>query len=152
MRDVTEVLLYTVQCILTSSIQHLNASAPSYSNKYNFGIQSLYKATSRFRLSVNSNACYALQAGYVYICDLRIMDGLPVKEGHHCAAPMCLLYVNGSNQLVPIAIQLNQQPGQANPIFLSTDNWIDWLLAKIYYQSAQTQVYSNCIQFRQLYS
>ena len=79
------------------------------------------------------------------------MDGLPLKEGHHCAAPMCLLYVNGSNQLVSIAIQLKQQPGETNPIFLSTDNWIDWLLAKIYYQSAQTQVYSivyssgNCV-------
>ena len=76
----------------------------------------------------------------MYICDLKILDGLSTREGHYCAAPICLLYVNGSDQLVPIAIQLKQKPGEDNPIFLPSDNWIDWLLAKIYYQSAQTQV------------
>ena len=68
------------------------------------------------------------------------MDGLPTREGQYCAAPICLLYVNGSDQLVPIAIQLKKKPAEDNPIFLPCDNWIDWLLAKIYYQSASTQV------------
>ena len=68
------------------------------------------------------------------------MDGLPLRDGQHCAAPMCLLYVNGNNNLVPMAIQLKQEPGETNPIFLPTDGHIDWLLAKLYYQSAQTQV------------
>ena len=68
------------------------------------------------------------------------MDGLPTREGQYCAAPICLLYVNGSNQLVPIAIQLKQKPGEDNPIFFPSDGWIDWLLAKIYYQSASLQV------------
>ena len=68
------------------------------------------------------------------------MDGLPTREGQFCAAPICLLYVNGSDQLVPIAIQLKQVPGEDNPVFLPSDNWIDWILAKIYYQSASTQV------------
>ena len=68
------------------------------------------------------------------------MNGLPVREGQYCAAPICLLYVNGNNQLVPIAIQLKQEPGEDNPIFFPTDSWTDWLLAKTYYQSAQTQV------------
>ena len=74
------------------------------------------------------------------------MDGLPTREGQFCAAPIGLLYVNGSDQLVPIAIQLKQVPGEDNPIFLPSDNWIDWILAKIYYQSASTQVniYSTC--------
>ena len=76
----------------------------------------------------------------MYICDLTLMDGLPTREGQYCAAPICLLYVNGSDQLVPIAIQLKKKPGEDNPIFLPSDNWIDWLLAKIYYQSASTQV------------
>ena len=82
----------------------------------------------------------SLQAGHVYICDLKIMDGLPTREGQYCAAPICLLYVNGSGQLVPIAIQLQQKPGKENPIFLPSDGWIDWLLAKIYYTSASSQV------------
>ena len=83
----------------------------------------------------------------MYICDLSIMDGLPCREGYYCAAPMCLLYVNGANQLVPIAIQLRKKPGVDNPIFLPSDHWIDWLLAKIHYQSAHAQVLESIFLF-----
>ena len=77
----------------------------------------------------------------MYICDLsEVMDGLPCKEGCYCPAPMCLLYVNGNNKLVPIAIQLKRIPGPDNPIFLPSDNWFDWILAKMYYRSADAQV------------
>lgn len=76
------------------------------------------------------------QNGHVYICDLTIMEGLPPRKGQSSCAPICLLYVNSMDQLVPIAIQLN--PG--DPIFLPSDRLIDWLLAKIYYQSAHGQV------------
>jgi len=69
------------------------------------------------------------------------MDGLSFRKDCYCAAPLCLLYVNGSNQLVPIAIQLKQSPGEDNPIFYPNDHRIDWLLAKMYYQSANAQVY-----------
>ncbi len=48
------------------------------------------------------------QAGHVYICDLKIMEGLPTRSGQYSCAPICLLYVNSSKQLVPIAIQLRQ--------------------------------------------
>lgn len=70
------------------------------------------------------------------------MEGLPTRKGQYCAAPICLLYVNGSNELVPIAIQLRQEArkDEENPIFLPSDHLIDWLLAKIYYQSAHSQV------------
>ena len=68
------------------------------------------------------------------------MDGVPCKDGAYCAAPLCLLYVNAVGQLNPIAIQLGQKPGDDNPIFLPTDNWIDWIAAKIYYMSSHTQV------------
>ena len=78
--------------------------------------------------------------GHVYICNLKIMEGLQCRKGYYCCAPMCLLYVNGSDQLVPIAIQLNQKPGDENPIFLPSDHLMDWLMAKIYYQSAHLQV------------
>ena len=81
-----------------------------------------------------------MQAGNVYISNLKIMDGLQTRKGQYCAAPICLLYVNGNSQLVPIAIQLKQEPGEENPIFFPGDDWIDWLLAKIFYQSAHAQV------------
>ncbi len=71
------------------------------------------------------------------------MNGLKSREGYVNVAPICMLYVNESKQLVPIAIQLKQglrEENTDNPIFLPSDNWIDWLLAKIYYQSAHSQV------------
>ena len=78
------------------------------------------------------------------------MDGLEPREGHYSVAPICLLYVNGSGQLVPIAIQLKQgvkeEEKENNPIFLPSDNLIDWLLAKIYYQSASSQVRNSICQ------
>ena len=61
-----------------------------------------------------------------------MMDGLPTREGQYCTAPMCLLYVNANKQLVPIAIQLQQEEGEDNPI--PSDHLVDWMLAKIFYQ------------------
>lgn len=85
--------------------------------------------------------CY-LQNGRVYICDLsQILHELPTRPGYYCAAPLCLLYVNASDQLIPIAIQLKRDPGPKNPVFLPTDSWFEWLLAKIYYRAADAQVY-----------
>ena len=57
------------------------------------------------------------------------MDGIPCREGYYCAAPICLLYVNAADQLVPIAIQLKKDPGPENPIFFSTDPYLDCSLA-----------------------
>ena len=74
------------------------------------------------------------------------MQGLPRRQGHFSTAPMCLLYVNANKQLVPIAIQLKQE-GEENPIFLPSDHLVDWLLAKIYYQSAHAQVGVHLSQY-----
>ncbi len=88
------------------------------------------------------------QAGHIYICDMRAMDELPTKKTYFNVAPICLLYVKKNKKLVPIAIQLRQGVSEedkkiGNPIFLPSDNWIDWTLAKMYYQSAHSQVQNN---------
>ena len=80
------------------------------------------------------------------------MYGLPCQEGYYCAAPICLLYVDKAGQLLPIAIQLKKEPGEDNPIFLPTDHWIDWLLAKIYYRSADAQVCQLILNCKNIYS
>ena len=72
----------------------------------------------------------------MFICDLRIMGGVPTRQGHYVAAPICLLYVKASNQLVPIAIQLVEK----STIFFPSDSGKGWILAKTYYQSAHAQV------------
>ncbi len=73
------------------------------------------------------------------------MDGLPPREGCFVPAPICLLYVNNTDDLIPIAIQIRQgvreeEKAIPNPIFFPGDHWMDWILAKIYYQNAHGQV------------
>ena len=73
------------------------------------------------------------------------MDGVPARGVCFVPAPICLLYVNSNDDLVPVAIQIRQgvreeEEGIPNPIFLPGDNWMDWLLAKIYYQTSHGQV------------
>ena len=48
---------------------------------------------------------------------------------------------------MPIAIQLMRDPGPDNPIFLPSDSWFEWLLAKIFYRSADTQVCSLHVHY-----
>ena len=81
----------------------------------------------------------------MYMLNFKLMDGLPVREGCFFTAPICLLYVKPTGQLVPIAIQLKQgireeEKSEPNPIFFPTDGWIDWLLAKLYCQNANMLV------------
>ncbi len=102
------------------------------------------KSNKVSRAVLHSVIIDSMQAGNVYICDMKFMDGLKPRENYVNVAPICLLYVNKSKQLVPIAIQLKQgvreEEKTDNPIFLPIDAPNDWLLAKIYYQSAHSQV------------
>uniref|UniRef100_A0A3B4HCV0 Hydroperoxide isomerase ALOXE3-like n=1 Tax=Pundamilia nyererei TaxID=303518 RepID=A0A3B4HCV0_9CICH len=78
--------------------------------------------------------------GNIFICDQKIMDGIPTRmyDGHplQVAAGLCLFYMNPENKLMPIAIQLHQQPSEQNPIFLPSDSEADWLLAKLFIRSS----------------
>ncbi|XP_051815431.1 polyunsaturated fatty acid 5-lipoxygenase [Acanthochromis polyacanthus] len=85
-----------------------------------------------------------IEAGNVYIVDYKVLDGITPNGTDPCtlqylAAPICLLYNNTQNKILPIAIQLGQTPGEDNPIFLPTDGEYDWLLAKIWVRSADFQ-------------
>ncbi len=54
---------------------------------------------------------------------------------------MCLLYVNQSNILVPIAIQLDQTPGPDNPIFTPNDPFPVWIFARMFVRTADFHVH-----------
>ncbi|XP_043539450.1 polyunsaturated fatty acid 5-lipoxygenase-like isoform X2 [Chiloscyllium plagiosum] len=86
-----------------------------------------------------------IKKGNIYIVDYKVLDGVPanVIKGvpQYIAAPICLLYQDPENRLMPIAIQLHQVPGCDNPIFLPTDPENVWLLAKIWVRSSEFQVH-----------
>ncbi|XP_056604712.1 polyunsaturated fatty acid 5-lipoxygenase-like [Triplophysa dalaica] len=87
-----------------------------------------------------------LEKGNIYIADYEILDGLEPNKKHQnnpyfLTAPICLLYNNKMDQIVPIAIQLSQKPGKRSPIFLPNDNEHDWRLAKMWVKSSDFNVH-----------
>ncbi|XP_073716904.1 polyunsaturated fatty acid 5-lipoxygenase-like [Misgurnus anguillicaudatus] len=86
-----------------------------------------------------------IEKGNIYIADYEILDGLPAnktkKSQFYLTAPICLLYNNRLNQIVPIAIQLSQKPGKKSPVFLPDDNEFDWMLAKMWVRSSDFNVH-----------
>ena len=89
---------------------------------------------------------FLLQRGNIFIIDLSILDGVccgksPIDGSpYFSCAPICLLYLNNKKQLVPIAIQLGQKPGSGTPIWTPEDSESDWMLAKIYFRNAESNV------------
>uniref|UniRef100_A0A8C0E7L4 Arachidonate 5-lipoxygenase n=1 Tax=Balaenoptera musculus TaxID=9771 RepID=A0A8C0E7L4_BALMU len=89
-----------------------------------------------------------VELGNIFVVDFKLLDGIDVNKTDPCtlqflAAPICLLYKNLANKIVPIAIQLNQVPGDENPIFLPSDAKYDWLLAKIWVRSSDFHIHQT---------
>ncbi|KAM5241217.1 polyunsaturated fatty acid 5-lipoxygenase isoform 2-T2 [Hipposideros larvatus] len=89
-----------------------------------------------------------VEQGNIFIVDFELLDGIDANRTDPCtlqflAAPICLLYKNLVNKMVPIAIQLSQVPGEENPIFLPSDAKYDWLLAKIWVRSSDFHVHQT---------
>ncbi|XP_039603346.1 polyunsaturated fatty acid 5-lipoxygenase-like [Polypterus senegalus] len=86
-----------------------------------------------------------LKAGNIYLVDYCILEGIPVnvinKKPQYITAPLCLLYDHPERGLIPLAIQIQQNPHEENPIFLPSDSELDWLLAKMWVRHADFQVY-----------
>ncbi|KAL6485590.1 hypothetical protein MHYP_G00049820 [Metynnis hypsauchen] len=81
-----------------------------------------------------------MKKGNIFLCDyerLKDLEGNEInKKKQYLAAPFCLLFSTQS-KLMPIAIQLYQEPGPENPIFLPSDSETDWMLAKIFVRNAE---------------
>ncbi|XP_043093214.1 polyunsaturated fatty acid 5-lipoxygenase-like [Puntigrus tetrazona] len=77
-----------------------------------------------------------LRKGNIYIVDYEILKDVPAASQRYLTAPICLLYKNEVDQMLPIAIQLSQTPGEMSPIFLPSDNEHDWMLAKMFVKSS----------------
>ncbi|XP_072859835.2 hydroperoxide isomerase ALOXE3 [Pogona vitticeps] len=81
-----------------------------------------------------------LKKGTIFVIDCQILEGAPgtVLNGslQYVSAPLCLLHLNPQGEMIPIAIQLTQQPGPESPIFLPTDSEWDWALAKFWVRNS----------------
>ncbi|XP_030644128.1 hydroperoxide isomerase ALOXE3-like [Chanos chanos] len=92
-------------------------------------------------LPSGSNLKNEMKRGNIFLCDYKRLDGLSGnvinKKQQYLTAPMCLLFSNPEGKLLPIAIQLKQEPGEENPIFLPSDSESDWLLAKSFVRNAE---------------
>ncbi|XP_028396594.1 allene oxide synthase-lipoxygenase protein-like isoform X2 [Dendronephthya gigantea] len=88
-----------------------------------------------------------IKNGHVYIVDYKDLEGIKRNGEDGCselcyaAEPLCLFYVRSSGDLIPIAIQLFQQPGETNPIWTPDDAKYDWLLAKMWFRNADHQIH-----------
>ncbi|CAB3985700.1 allene oxide synthase-lipoxygenase -like [Paramuricea clavata] len=88
-----------------------------------------------------------IKEGHVYIVDYKELEGIKRngEDGNsnlcYAAVPLCLFYVKRSGDLVPIAIQLYQQPSESNPIWTPDDGQYDWLLARMWFRNADHQVH-----------
>lgn len=89
-----------------------------------------------------------IKTGHVYIVDCKILQGIKrggedgrSKYRSYSADPLCLFYVKRSGDLVPIAIQLFQQPSDNNPIWTPNDSEYDWLFAKMWLRNADHQIH-----------
>lgn len=73
----------------------------------------------------------------LFIVDLAILEGVSAKTSEMVIpCPIALFYFNSEGNLMPIAIQLFQQKGQDNPVFLQNDPKYTWMLAKLWYNLA----------------
>ncbi|XP_046342930.1 polyunsaturated fatty acid 5-lipoxygenase-like [Haliotis rufescens] len=80
----------------------------------------------------------------LFCCDLNILHQFPPKDKEHViCAPILLLYRTNSGQLLPVAIQLFQEPGPDNPVFLPSDDQYVWLMAKMWYNHAETSYHQS---------
>ena len=56
-------------------------------------------------------------------------------------ASLGLFYVKDNGDLVPIAIQLHQNPHRDNPIWTPNDAEMDWICAKLWLRNSDTQIH-----------
>ncbi|XP_072349325.1 polyunsaturated fatty acid lipoxygenase ALOX15B-like [Scyliorhinus torazame] len=98
-----------------------------------------------FSLGPSTSLQQEVQKGNIYIVDYEMLQGIPAHSicgvQQYLEAPMCLLYSTPENKLIPIAIQIKQEPGPQNPIFLPSDSKYDWRLAKMWARHADVQIH-----------
>lgn len=88
----------------------------------------------------------AIKNKKLFIVNHSLLNGL--LNGEHqqlIPSPMALFYLNKEDILLPIAIQLYQEKSDANPLFLPSDPYYTWLLAKMWFNNADAVYQRACL-------
>ncbi|KAK0064895.1 allene oxide synthase-lipoxygenase protein [Biomphalaria pfeifferi] len=78
----------------------------------------------------------AIDRKRLFMCDLKVLEGITVKENFVLCAPIALFFLDKSRELKPVAIQLLQSPSSNNPIFTPACPTLTWTLVKMWYNNA----------------
>lgn len=88
-----------------------------------------------------------IEAKRLFVVDLKILKNLPTVNKRKLCAPIALFFVTGEKAFVPLAIQLFQNIAPDNPVFLPNDPPFTWLLAKMWFNSADAAVHQALTHF-----
>ena len=82
-----------------------------------------------------------LRSGNIYLQDFSMMQDVPTVELDgtrlHAPSPLVLFYLREDGDLVPLAIQLGQDPGPDFPVWTPNDTPDDWMWAKMWVKNAE---------------
>nr|KAI8756874.1 allene oxide synthase-lipoxygenase protein [Biomphalaria glabrata] len=79
----------------------------------------------------------ALEQKKIFMCDLKILEGTQAQKGFVICHPMAMFFLDRTNHLKPVAIQLFQKPGPKNPIFTPASPFWTWTVVKMWYNNAE---------------
>ncbi|XP_071127740.1 allene oxide synthase-lipoxygenase protein-like [Mytilus edulis] len=86
----------------------------------------------------------AIEGKRLFMTNLAILEDCPTRsENLIMPCPLALFYFNDANCLLPIAIQLFQKKGPSNPVFLRSDPEYTWMLAKMWYNLADSTYHQS---------
>ncbi|KAL9968315.1 hypothetical protein ACROYT_G026674 [Oculina patagonica] len=86
----------------------------------------------------------AMKNKKIYIVNLDKLTEVKCRYNRLLCKPMTLFFANDKKELMPIAIQLFQNPTDDNPVFLPSDPKYTWLMAKMYCNNADAQFHQSC--------
>ncbi|XP_013400520.1 allene oxide synthase-lipoxygenase protein [Lingula anatina] len=85
----------------------------------------------------------AMESKRLFIVDLKILEDIPHRPEAEVCSPLALFFQKGNGSLVPVAIQLYQEKGPNNPVFLPSDHPETWLFAKMWYNNADATYHQS---------
>ncbi|XP_038060325.1 allene oxide synthase-lipoxygenase protein-like [Patiria miniata] len=85
----------------------------------------------------------AIQSKRLFIVDYSVLRDIKTTDNRIVCAPIALFFVNKAKTLMPVAIQLFQEPSTDNPVFLPTDPEYTWMLAKMWFNNADGAVHES---------